>query len=198
MDTNIITEEKIRNITSIIDYLSMKKWYAVYTRSKCEKKVSQYLSRKKIENYLPVNRIIKNQNNERDKITHEILFDSFVFVQIQEDELHIILHQSDVINFVYWLGNPAVFSEKEIHSIRNFLSHHCNIKIEKIKVNKEQELLFISRSNFINSSGNNDLMTNNSQIRLELPSLGYILIADTHSFNSDLFEQTGKIIEMVL
>ena len=39
-----------------------KQWYAVYTRPGVEKKVCEILTRKKIENYFPLNRIVGDWN----------------------------------------------------------------------------------------------------------------------------------------
>ena len=50
-----------------------KKWYAVYTRPKWEKKVAELLSRKRIENYCPLNKSIK-QWSDRKKTIFEPLF----------------------------------------------------------------------------------------------------------------------------
>ncbi len=197
-DINILIAERIKNITWTNNYKSMKNWYAVYTRNSCEKRVSQLLNKKKIDNYLPVNRIINKIDNEPDKITQKLLFDSFVFVKLSENDFNVVQHIGDVINFVYWLGKPAVFSDFEIESMRNFLNHHYNISMEKVNVNTEQQIFFMSDTSIDNSGESGSTAIINSHIRLELPSLGYILVADTHSFNSHLFEQTGKIIELVL
>ena len=197
-DINILTVERIKNITWTNNNLNMKKWHAVYTRNNCEKKVSQLFNKKKIDHYLPVNRVITKINNEHEKITNELLFDSFVFVKLSENDFNVVKHLGDVINFVYWLGKPAVFSDFEIESMRNFLNHHYNICIEKVNVNTEQQIFFMSDSGIDNSGESGSTSNINSHIRLELPSLGYILVADTHYFNSQLFEQTGKIIELVL
>ena len=63
-----------------------KNWYAVYTKSRCEKKVSALLTKKKIENYCPLNRLLK-QSPDRKKIVQEPLFTSYVFVHITEMEM---------------------------------------------------------------------------------------------------------------
>lgn len=176
----------------------MKKWLAVYTRDKCERKVSVLLTKKKIENFLPVNKVIKNQNNETKRIVSELIFNSFVFVKVTEEEIGIVKEINDVINFVHWLGNPAVFNDFEIISIINFLNNHYNVRIEKTEVKIDEEVFFVSQINREVLDENDVNEISNSQIRLQLPSLGYNLVAGTHPFNSELFEQTGKIIEIVL
>lgn len=176
----------------------MEKWNAVYTRKNSERKVSSLLKKRKIENYLPLKRIIKNKN-EPANIKYELIFESFVFIKLSENKMNSILDISDVVNLVYWLGKPAIFNDFEIISMRNFLSHHYNVVVEKMNVDTEQEILFVSKS-FYNQNPDNEnenTIISNSQIKLQLPSLGYVLIADTHDFNSRLYEQTGKIVELV-
>ena len=107
----------------------MQNWYAIHTRYKCERKVTSLLSKKKIENFLPVNRIIKGNNNDSKKVVDELLFNSFVFVKIREEDIQIIKQMNDVINFVHWLGSPAIFNDFEIASINTFLNHHYNLKL---------------------------------------------------------------------
>ena len=44
-----------------------KNWYAVYTKSRCEKKVSASLTKKKIENYCPLNRVGSPIGGQKEK-----------------------------------------------------------------------------------------------------------------------------------
>ena len=59
-----------------------KKWFVVYTKSRCEKKVADLLTKKGIENYCPLNRVQK-QWSDRKKIILAPLFTSYVFVRIR-------------------------------------------------------------------------------------------------------------------
>jgi len=89
-----------------------KKWHAVYTKPHCEKKVSDILARKGIENYCPQHKVY-NQGNDRRKITHAPLFPSFVFVRISMDEFSIVRQTNGIINFIFWLNKPAIIRDKE-------------------------------------------------------------------------------------
>ncbi|MEO7049924.1 MAG: transcription termination/antitermination NusG family protein, partial [Ferruginibacter sp.] len=90
-----------------------KTWYAVYTKSRCEKKVASLLAKKKVEHYCPLNRVVK-QWSDRRKLVFEPLFTSYVFVKATDAEMATIRQTNDVINFVYWLGRPAVIKDTEI------------------------------------------------------------------------------------
>ncbi len=111
-----------------------KKWYAVYTKSRCEKKVANQLSQKGIEYYCPLNRVQK-QWSDRKKIIFEPLFNSYVFVKISSEEQLAVRQTSGILNFVYWLSKPAVIRNDEIEIIKQFLNEHSFVKLEKVKVN---------------------------------------------------------------
>ena len=94
-----------------------KKWFAVYTRPRCEKKVAEILTRKKIENYCPINKVFR-QWSDRKKVVYEPLFTSYVFVRISEREITSLKQSNGIINLVYWLGKPAVIHDSEIEVIK--------------------------------------------------------------------------------
>src|ERR1700748_1788480 len=110
-----------------------KKWYAVYTKPRCEKKVADLLSRKSIENYCPQNKVL-NLGTDSRKIIHAPLFSSFVFVRISMEEIPIFRQTNGVINFIFWLNKPAIIRDKEIENIKRFLSEHGFVKLEKVDV----------------------------------------------------------------
>jgi nitrogen regulatory protein PII len=106
-----------------------------------------------------------------------------VFVRISECELLSLKQIDGVINFVYWLGKPAVIRDSEIASIRQFLEQHGSIRLEKInvKVNGEQA---------DNKYANGVIMLKTKSVRVELPSLGYSMIAEMETNDADLVVQT--------
>ncbi|MDB5021842.1 MAG: antitermination protein NusG, partial [Pedobacter sp.] len=110
------------------------KWYAVYTKSRWEKKVVEQLNKVGIENYCPLNRVTR-QWSDRKKIVEEPLFTSYVFVKITERQMNEIRTVCGVVNFVYWLGKPAVILNDEIDLIKDFITNHYNIKLERASLN---------------------------------------------------------------
>ena len=58
-------------------------WFAVYTKPRWEKKVAAILEGKGIENYCPLNKVVK-QWSDRKKIVLEPIFKSYVFVRVPD------------------------------------------------------------------------------------------------------------------
>src|SRR6266487_5478200 len=109
------------------------KWYAVYTRPRWEKKVAEILTHKKIENYCPLNKVVR-QWSDRKKVLLEPLFTSYVFVRTTEKLHSEIRKVNGIINFVYWLNKPAIIRNEEIDCIKSFLNDHKNVQLKKTPV----------------------------------------------------------------
>jgi transcription antitermination factor NusG len=102
---------------------STKKWYAVYTKPRWEKKVNRMFLERQIESYCPLHRVHRKWS-DRIKIVEEPLFKSYVFVCITEAEKTAVRMINGVVNFVYWLGKPAIIKGREIEIIRRFLNEY--------------------------------------------------------------------------
>lgn len=154
---------------------SGKNWYAVYTRPKWEKKVAELLLKKKIDNYCPLYKSIR-QWSDRKKAIMEPLFTSYVFVHISEKDQLFAKQTDGVLNFVYWLGRPAVIKNEEIDVIRRFLAENDHVKLEQIDVNVNDRIK-IANGPFKYWEGNVTEIRPKS-VKVLLPSLGYALVAE--------------------
>ena len=155
-----------------------KNWYAVYTKPKCEKRFCNTLNRKKIEHFFPTFKVNRDENGENIKEVSEPLFPSMVFVLIENEQMNWIKQQSEVINFMYWLGRPITIRGIEIESIQEFTEMHSNIVIEKTDVNSNKMNRIISRKPVVRND-ENVLVMSQTEIRLTLPTLGFTLFAIT-------------------
>lgn len=106
-----------------------KNWYAVYTKPRWEKKVAAMLLEKGIENYCPINKVIR-QWSDRKKIVMEPVFKGYVFVKLEENKKWQVKDVNGILNFVYWLGKPAVIRDEEIDTIRKFLNEFEDVQVE--------------------------------------------------------------------
>lgn len=106
-----------------------KTWYAVYTKPRWEKKVASVLLDQGIENYCPINKVVR-QWSDRRKTVMEPVFKGYVFVRVEEDKKWEVAAINGVLNFVYWLGKPAKIRDEEIDMIRKFLHEFDDVQVE--------------------------------------------------------------------
>ncbi len=150
------------------------KWFAVYTKPRWEKKVFSLLQQKGVESYCPINKI-KRKWSDRIKTVEEPLFKSYVFVKVSEEGKTEVRMTAGVVNFVYWLGKPAVVKDKEIDAIKKFLSEYEEVCVEvtEIKVNQKVVVKNGALKNFEATV----IGVQKNQATLRIDSLGYKLIA---------------------
>jgi len=152
-----------------------KNWYIVYTKPRCEKKVANVLTKRKIENFFPLN--CKQINSyRRIKLHYEPLFTSYVFVYINKDEVPYLKNIEGIVNLVYWKGEPAVIKNEEINAIKEFTSTYTNIRLERTEVNLYDDLQSSDEPAYI--IDRNLVMVKNRSFKISLPSMGYTLLAD--------------------
>ncbi|MES2648342.1 MAG: UpxY family transcription antiterminator [Bacteroidota bacterium] len=109
-----------------------KQWLAIYTQPRWEKKVHKLLEDKGLESYCPLNMVYR-QWSDRVKKVEEPLFKSYVFVHVTEAERTEVRMTHGVINYVYWLGKPAVIKESDIENIRRFLNEYTDVEVQPIQ-----------------------------------------------------------------
>ena len=113
----------------------MKNWYVVYTKPKWEKKVAEKLNEIGIECYCPLIIQIKQWTDRKKKIEVP-LFNSYVFVQLEDTDRSSVFQVSGVVRFLFWLGKPAIVRDEEIKIIKTRLAapNISDISVTSIQV----------------------------------------------------------------
>ena len=155
-------------------------WYALYTKPRWEKKVHALLTGKKLESYCPLNKVTKKWS-DRVKTVEEPLFKSYVFVHINEEEQSKVRMTAGVMNFVYWLGKPAVIPAREIETIRKFLNEYENVIAEPLQLKKDARVT-IKQGLFMDHEAK-VLKIEGNRVKLVIESIGYTLIASVDKKN---------------
>jgi len=151
-----------------------RKWLAVYSRPRWEKKVNQLLLEKGFESYCPLNKV-KRKWSDRVKTVEEPLFKSYVFVKANDEDRTAIRMTPGVINFVYWNGKPALIKEKEINAIRRFLDEYANVELHPMNVEINQRVK-ITAGPLMDHEGE-VLGIKRKMVKVAIDSLGYVLVA---------------------
>ena len=157
-----------------------KNWYAVYTKPRWEKKVHSRLEEKGIEAYSPLNRVRKKWS-DRIKWVEEPLFKSYVFVKITEEDKTRVRMVDGVVNFVYWLGKPAVIKNAEIEAIRNFLNEYDEVVAEPIELAKNMKVTI--RGGALMDKEGKVIQVFNNKVQVVIESIGYALVAVINKSN---------------
>lgn len=163
-------------------------WYVIYTKPGSEKKVSEILTRRKIENYSPVNNLSRNwSDNKKTKDTP--LFKGYVFVKSSIEQHDKLKKINSIINFVYWMGKPVSIQNQEIKAIKLFLNEYKNVTIEKTKIS----LNSVAKTDNHKLEQEVPLITiKNKKAYVSLPSLGYSLIGEVETPNVRIISTANK------
>lgn len=150
-----------------------RKWLAIYSRPRWEKKVTQLLTEKGLESYCPLNKV-RRKWSDRVKLVEEPLFKSYVFVKISDDDRTEVRMTPGVINFVYWNGKPAHIREREINAIKQFLNDYENVEVQPLNLALNQRVK-ITTGPLMDQEGN-IISLNRKTVKVAIESLGYQLV----------------------
>jgi transcription antitermination factor NusG len=178
--------EKLKNFMAKRSIME-KQWYVLYTKPHQEKRVSENLTRKKIENFLPLNRIV-GDNIVSKKIAEEPLFKCYVFIKVLKSHLDDLRKLQGVVNVVYWFGEPVTVDDIEINILRNFLNSYINVTVEKTTMRNGT---FVSDSN-IEQDGS-VVTVKNKKANVILSSLGYKITAEIETSHVRIIPSTNVI-----
>jgi transcription antitermination factor NusG len=151
-----------------------KLWYVVYTRPRWEKRVAELLTAAGIENYCPLNKVTR-QWSDREKTVLEPFFKSYVFVCITETRKWDVTNIPGVVNYIHWLGKPAVIPNAEIEVLKSFLETHDKVYLRPLNIETGKKVK-ITNGVFLNLEGT-VVALKGKQIQIQIPSLGIALIA---------------------
>lgn len=97
-------------------------WYALYTKSRNEKKVYAQLLKQEIEAFLPLETIIR-QWSDRKKKVEEPMIRSYVFVKASEKEYYEVLNVFGAVRYVCFEGKAASIPEWQIDAMRKMIDY---------------------------------------------------------------------------
>lgn len=112
----IVTSELNPVRETLVDYFEPK-WYAVWTRSRHEKTVSEQFCRREIETFLPLYATIRRWKNGDHRVELP-LFPGYTFVRIALRDRLKVLKVSGVVRLLEFNGTPAPLDEEEVDSLR--------------------------------------------------------------------------------
>lgn len=146
-------------------------WYAIYTKPRNEKKVTERLIALGIEAYCPMVTSVKQWSDRKKKVTSPVL-PSYVFVQLEAANRNAVFQVAGVVRYVFWLGQPAIIRAVEIAALKECLSQDYATVVQTTL--QRGDKLIVPSGPFKGHEGVIKSLTN-SKIQLVLESLGILL-----------------------
>jgi transcriptional antiterminator RfaH len=150
------------------------KWYIIYTRPRAEKKVDEQLHELGIESYCPTRKVIR-QWSDRKKKVEMVLFTSYVFVRMSEQDFPKLYDVHGFVRMVFYLGQPAVARDVEIDNIKIFLEQTTDHTVSFVP---DQDVR-IAEGPLTGKSGKIERIGKHS-LRIRIEELGMSLVAEVH------------------
>lgn len=119
-----------------------KVWYALYVKSRSEKKVAKQLEGEGIEFYLPLEQRLK-QWSDRKKWVEEPLFRSYIFVHITDKDYYRTLVVYGAVRYVTFEGKAVRVPPQQIEAIKLYLNETAPVTTdeENWEVGQKVEIL---------------------------------------------------------
>lgn len=99
---------------------AFRHWYALYTRSRFEKKVYQELSSSNITAFLPTITTTRVWSDRKKKV-ERALFPSYLFVNVNARERFEALQPVGAVRMVSFNGEPARIPEEQIEAVKRII-----------------------------------------------------------------------------
>ncbi|MDI6400933.1 UpxY family transcription antiterminator [Balneolaceae bacterium ANBcel3] len=120
--------------------MNIVRWYALYTRARFEKKVSEELTDRGYEPWLPMQTVIREWSDRKKKVQVP-LFSGYVFLRSHKNKLREAVTVNGVARAVMFNGEPAVIREDQIELIRKVLEGPDAFEVKEKNFTKGEPVL---------------------------------------------------------
>ena len=153
--------------------IQISKWHVLYTKPRHEIKAKERLIQNGFEVYCPMITTLKQWSDRKKKVSTPLL-PSYLFIKTTEKKRNLPLKDPSVLNYIFWLGKPAIVRDSEIKSLKGIISKDNvqEFEIRKLKIGSQIELsksLVKGKKAIIKSISNNT-------IKAEIKELGMTIV----------------------
>ena len=121
------------------------KWYVMYTRSRAEKKVADMLVEEGVEVYLPMVEELR-QWSDRKKKVQKALFNGYVFVKTNRNNLWNCLKIPGAVKFVHFSGEHAIIRDEDVETIQRVVATGVSIETDGSEISPGEKVKVIGGS----------------------------------------------------
>ena len=152
-------------------------WYALYTRSRVEKKAYDELKKRGIHAFLPLRKTIR-QWSDRKKMVEVPLFNSYLFVCITDKEHLPALQVEGIVRFVSFEGKAVPIPPQQIEAIKAYLGEGAP-EYDESGINLETGInVEITRGPMMGLHGILLTLQGKHRVKVEIECVGQSLIID--------------------
>ncbi|MCB0664254.1 MAG: UpxY family transcription antiterminator [Saprospiraceae bacterium] len=119
------------------------RWFAIYTKFKSEKEVARRLTKKGIECYVPINKVVRQYTRKR-KVVDLPLINCYAFVNITRDQYVSVLETEYVIKFINFSKNLISIPDAEIDLLKRICQEAFDIEAQVMSYQKGKPVEIIS------------------------------------------------------
>lgn len=147
-------------------------WYAVYIRSRAEKKAHMELQQRGIETFLPLHRKLR-QWSDRKKWVELPLISGYLFVRVSRFEYDQVLQSAYVVSYVRFEGIAAIIPDEQIEYLKLMLNQN-KFEIEVTDQTFEtQQSIKVVAGPLIGLEGKLIEFKGKNRVAIELVQLGF-------------------------
>jgi len=168
----------------------VKKWYAVYTRSRAEKRVAAELEENNIEAYLPLYKTIRQWSDRKKKVDLPLIR-GYLFVHIKGKEYFEVLKIQGVVAFVKFLGKPTSIPAWQIQNLRILLGSGEQFEIA-VSGFSEGDFVQITAGVLKGLKGKIVNLRRKKKLLISLDALDYCFTVDIHPALVGRIKQTRE------
>ena len=151
-------------------------WYALYTRSRAEKKVFEQLIKAGIEAYLPLRKTLR-QWSDRKKWVETPMISSYIFVKLSNDNIRDVYDVHGVVAFVNDKGKPAVIPSYQIEAMQRTIDSKLSFSVEHSRIEKGQNIR-VTSGPLIGIEGKISDVQGSKKLIIQINHIGYTLIVE--------------------
>ena len=120
-----------------------KNWYALYVKSRHEKKVALELEAQNIEYYLPLQKVLR-QWSDRKKWVEEPLFRSYIFVYVDQNDYYKAVYVPGALKYISFEGEAVKVPQQQIEAIKYYLNEKAPLDIDVSEMKEGQRVEVIA------------------------------------------------------
>ncbi|WP_439185013.1 UpxY family transcription antiterminator [Carboxylicivirga taeanensis] len=151
-------------------------WYALYTKSRAEKKVHEQLTTMGIEAYLPLKKTLR-QWSDRKKWVETPVISSYIFIKIPQADYRRVFEVNGVVAYVSYKGVACVIPDNDIMAMKRAIENQMEFTVEAGQVEKGQQIT-VTSGPLEGVEGEVMDVKGNKKIILRINHIGFILVVN--------------------